>query len=260
MSETHDQEQRRLGLPADTNVTPASSPAEPMVDGRGTRASLSTGVLLSEFGERVGRPVRRTGPALRRPLLPTAAAPPDGLPPTVRQLLAGLAIADPAAPTRAHAIARYATVIAAVLAPASELARIRHAALLCNIGLAAVPHEILQKTEELTPAERQLIRRHPILGAEMLHDHADLADLILLVLHHHEDYDGGGYPYGLSGEWIPLGARVIRVAETYDALLQPRPYRPALSPPDALIALRAGMGRHFDSRCVTALTTYLARG
>jgi len=144
------------------------------------------------------------------------------------------------------------------LAPASAVSRIRQAALLCNIGLVAVPRTLLEQTAPLTPDELQMIRRHPILGAELLHGHAALADLILPVLHHHEDVNGGGYPYGLSGDWIPLGARIIRVAETYDALLRARPYRPALAPAEALATIRAGAGQQFDPRCVTALAAHLA--
>lgn len=137
--------------------------------------------------------------------------------------------------------------------------RIRNAALLCNIGLTAVPQEVLAKVDALTPAEQQLIRRHAIHGAEILQGVAALRDEVVLVLHHHEDYDGGGYPYGVSGDWIPLGARILRVAETYDALLQARPYRSALTPADALAVLHAGGGRDFDPRCVTALESYLTR-
>ena len=248
MDTPHDQGSRRP-LP----------PAAPGAAQRGNEVGPSTGMLLARFGERVGQPPPpRPARAARRPLLPTAVAP-DAVPLVVQTLLNTLAASDPAAPTRAHAIAEYAVTIARSLAPANEVPRIRQAALLCNIGMAAVPREVVQQAVELTPDEQQLVRRHPIHGAELLHEHAALADLILPVLHHHEDYDGGGYPYGLSGEWIPLGARIIRVAETYDALLQPRPYRPALAPADALAALHAGTGRHFDPRCVATLAVHVAR-
>ena len=177
----------------------------------------------------------------------------------VLTLLKQIAAWDTNAVERARAVARYAVAIAGALASPVEVPRIRNAALLCNIGLTAVPQEVLAKVDALTPAEKQLIRRHAIHGAEILQGVTALRDEVVLVLHHHEDYDGGGYPYGVSGDWIPLGARIIRVAETYDALLQARPYRPALTLADALAALHAGGGRDFDPRCVTALESYLTR-
>lgn len=235
---------------------------------KASREQLSTGQLLTKLGHRVGQPMRRIAPPRRRPLLPAQAASPVQSSPVPAQdarlaavvsLLKEIAAWDDGAVERARAVARYAVAIAGALAPAVELPRIRNAALLCNVGLTAVPQEVLVKIDALTPAEHQLIRRHAIHGAEILQGIPALRDEVVLVLHHHEDYDGGGYPYGVSGDWIPLGARIIRVAETYDALLQARPYRPALTPADALVALHAGSGSNFDPRCVAALATYLAR-
>lgn len=257
MIPAHDREARRPAALGAGPATPANAEAVP--DGGGNRARLSTGTLLAELGEHVARPAGPTGPARRRPLLPTAVArDPDGLPTEAARLLGTLASVDPEEPARSHALARYATAMAGALAPASAVSRIRQAALLCNIGLVAVPRTLLEQTAPLTPDELQLIRRHPILGAELLHGHAALADLILPVLHHHEDVNGGGYPYGLSGDWIPLSARIIRVAETFDALRRPRPYRPALAPREARAILQAGAGKEFDSHCITALAAYLA--
>jgi HD-GYP domain-containing protein (c-di-GMP phosphodiesterase class II) len=193
------------------------------------------------------------------PALDAGGAGQDACVAAVVTLLKQIAAWDKNAVERARVVARYAVAIAGALAPAAEMPRIRNAALLCNIGLMAVPQEVLTKVDALSPAEQQLIRRHAIHGAEMLQEIPPLRDEVVLVLHHHEDYDGGGYPYGVSGDWIPLGARIIRVAETYDALLQPRPYRPALTPAEALSTLSAGSERYFDPHCVAALTTYLSR-
>jgi len=252
----HDREARRtVPLAAVSAITPDAE----VVPVGGGRARLSTGALLTELGELVARPAVPPRPSRRRPLLPTVAArDPDGLPPEAARLLGTLASVDPEEPARSHALARYAMAMAGALAPAAEGARIQQAALLCNIGLVAIPQEIVQRAGVLTSDEQRMIRRHPILGAELLHEHTALADFILPVLHHHEDYDGGGYPYGLSGDWIPLGARIIRVAETYDALLRARPYRPALAPAEALAIMRAGEGHQFDPRCVAALAAHLA--
>ncbi|HEY8601529.1 MAG TPA: HD domain-containing phosphohydrolase [Thermomicrobiales bacterium] len=232
-----------------------------------SREQLSTGALLTKLGNRVGQPVRPVAQSRRRPLLPVQAASPvptagasdqDARVSAVVTLLKQIAAWDADAVERARAVARYAVAIAGALAPPAEVPRIRNAALLCNIGLTAVPRELLAKVDALTPAEQQLIRRHAIHGAEILQEVVALRDEVVLVLHHHEDYDGGGYPYGVSGDWIPLGARIIRVAETYDALLQTRPFRPALTPGEALAELHAGSGRTFDPRCVAALATYLS--
>jgi len=191
---------------------------------------------------------------------PDAASPePDARLAAVMALLKQIAAWDTTAVENARAVARYAVAIGGALATPAEISRIRNAALLCNIGLTAVPQEVLAKVDALTDTEQQLIRRHAIHGAEILQGIPSLREEVVLVLHHHEDYDGGGYPYGVSGDWIPLGARIIRVAETYDALLRVRPYRPALPAAEALTALHAGSGRTFDPRCVAALATYLAR-
>ena len=258
-----------MDMPHDHDVRrPSAATAAPTGSDRAIGEHLSTGALLTNLGDRVGRPVRPIGPSRRRPLLPVQAASPaldlglseqDARISAVMALLQRIAAWDKTAVERARAVARYAVAIAGALAPSVEVPRIRNAALLCNIGLTAVPREVLAKVDALTPAEQQLIRRHAIHGAEILQGVAALRDEVVLVLHHHEDYDGGGYPYGVSGDWIPLGARIIRVAETYDALLQARPYRPALTPADALAALHAGSGRNFDPRCVAALVSYLAR-
>jgi HD-GYP domain-containing protein (c-di-GMP phosphodiesterase class II) len=246
---------------------PIGSDVEPAARKRASREELSTGELLTKLGNRVGQPVRRAAPA-RKPLLSAkdaASAPDSGVPEQDSRLAAVVGLLkqieawDKSAVERARSVARYAVAIAGTLAPAAELPRIRNAALLCNVGLMSVPREVLTKVEALTPAEQQLIRRHAIYGADILQGTAPLRDELVLVLHHHEDYDGGGYPYGVSGDWIPLGARIIRVAETYDALLQPRPYRPALTPAEALSTLQTGSGRYFDPYCVAALATYLAR-
>lgn len=255
-------------MPQDHNApNPAAANTPQKGSGRTGKENLSTGALLTNLSNRVGQPARR-GQAPRRPLLPVQAAvpAPEAAVPdreprfaAVVSLLKQLAAWDKDAVERARAVARYAVAIAGAVAPAAEMPRIRNAALLCNIGVMAVPQEVLGKIGALSDAEQLVVRRHPIHGAEILQELPALRDEVVLVLHHHEDYDGGGYPYGLSGAWIPLGARIIRVAETYDAMLQVRPFRPALTPAEALAELHAGSERHFDPRCVAALATYLSR-
>ncbi len=251
-------------------VPQSQSLAEQVGIGRFSSASFTTAELCARVGERVTGTVQPAIARKGRLLLPTqvvapakqavVAVAPLGLPEAVLRLLDEIEVYDPVGPGRAHTVAQYAVGIAGTLAPDAEIARIRHAALLCNIGLAAVPRAILQKIGSLTLDEQRVVRRHPIRSAELLHDIPALRELILLVLHHHEAYDGSGYPYGLSGDWIPRGARIIRVAESYEALLRAQPYRPALTPPEALAMLHAASGEQLDAGCVAALVAWLDRG
>jgi len=260
------EERRQLVTDAATAAQQTRSLAEQVGIGRFSNASLNTAELCARVGDRVTRAALPDTPRKGRGLLPTqgvatttrAAAP--GLPEAVLRLLDEIDAYDPAAPGRAHTVAQYAVGIAGSLAADAEIARIRHAALLCNIGLAAVPRTILNHAGPLTADEQRVMRRHPIRSAELLDDIPALRELILLVLHHHEACDGSGYPYGLSGEWIPRGARIIRVAESYEALMRSQPYRPALAPPEALAVLHAASGAQLDSASVAALVTWLDRG
>ena len=108
-----------------------------------------------------------------------------------------------------------------------ESPQIEFGFLLHDIGKVAVPDAILFKTSRLTDEEYTLIAQHPVVGAEILRDVDFLGEGKLVVRHHHERWDGTGYPDGLAGEEIPLAARVFSVADTLDALTTDRPYRPA---------------------------------
>ena len=167
---------------------------------------------------------------------------------------------EPFAKGRARTVARSAGALAEALLPAEEVNAIRIGALLSDIGMLSVAEAILQKTDTLTPEEQQTIRLHPSFGAEILLHVPQLTSIVPLVLHHHEDDNGGGYPSGLSGDWIPHGARIIRVVDAYDALTSLRPYRAVYSPAEALNILSTGAGVQFDPRIVTAFRLILRRG
>lgn len=139
-----------------------------------------------------------------------------------------------------------------LLLPTAEIDAIRIAALFCNIGLVRVPGTVLHKAGSLTETERQLIHQHPRLGAEMLATVPQLRAAIPLVLYHHEFWNGEGYPYRLRGEQIPLAARIIHVAEAYEALTHVRPYRRAYTTEEAEQMLLEGIGELFESRIVRA--------
>jgi ribonuclease P protein subunit RPR2 len=124
--------------------------------------------------------------------------------------------------------------------------------LLHDVGKVAVPDAILFKPDRLTAEEYLRVARHPVVGAQILHDVAFLGDGLEVVLHHHERWDGGGYPDGLAGESIPLAARVFAVADTLDALTSDRPYRQATSWLQARGIINAECGTQFDPAVIDA--------
>jgi HD-GYP domain-containing protein (c-di-GMP phosphodiesterase class II) len=124
--------------------------------------------------------------------------------------------------------------------------------LLHDVGKVAVPDAILFKSSSLTEEEYSLVRRHPVIGSEILRDIDFLGEGKLVVRHHHERWDGRGYPDGLEGDTIPLAARVFAVADALDALTTDRPYRPASSFADARREVLRGAGSQFDPVVVAA--------
>ena len=132
--------------------------------------------------------------------------------------------------------------------------------LLHDLGNVGVDDELFMAPRKLTDAEVQQMRGHTSIGAEILREVGALRHLMAGPLYHHERYDGGGYPQGLVGEGIPLLARVVAVAEAFDAVRSARPYRAAMSLPEALAHVRSGEGSAFDPRVVNALLTAYQRG
>ncbi len=129
-----------------------------------------------------------------------------------------------------------------------------------DIGKIGLPETLLEKSGPLEPDERRLIELHPVTGAEILEKGGASAELISGVRHHHERYDGGGYPSGLCGEGIPLIARIISVADAYDAMVSDRPYRRALGKELAINRLIERRGSQFDPRVIDAFVSCIAPG
>jgi diguanylate cyclase (GGDEF)-like protein len=138
------------------------------------------------------------------------------------------------------------------------LRTLRFGAIFHDIGKIAVPEEILNKRGSLTEEEWEVTKRHPVAGERILASVEFLADVRPLVRHEHERWDGSGYPDGLAGEEIPLGARIILACDAYDAMTSDRPYRTAMSAEQAHEELRRGAATQFDPRVVVALLDLLA--
>ena len=141
-----------------------------------------------------------------------------------------------------------------------ELELLGHAALFHDIGKLAVPDAILLKPASLTDEEWALMTKHAAEGASIINRLGFLNDAVPAIRHHHERWDGTGYPDGLVGEEIPLGARIIHVADAFDSMLSTRVYRPALRLSEALAELRGKAGTQFCPRCVGALEGLVDRG
>ena len=145
----------------------------------------------------------------------------------------------------------YATQIARMLNfPQQKVEAVRQAAVLHDLGKIGISDEILLKNCKLSPQEYEEIKKHPQIAADILRPIKFLHSVIPLILYHHERWDGKGYPTGLSGDMIPMGARIISVADVYQALTSNRPYRKAFSKEDAIKILKDGAGSQFDPRIV----------
>jgi HD-GYP domain-containing protein (c-di-GMP phosphodiesterase class II) len=167
---------------------------------------------------------------------------------------------DPYVHGHGRRVSSYAGRIARELSLSSnEIGKIEAAALVHDVGKIYTPREILHKPGRLTDRELAIVKLHPRDGAELLGGVGD-AEIAEIVLHHHERLDGHGYPDGIGGEEIPLGARIIAVADTFDAITSTRSYRPARSHKEAIDVLSGESGKQLDADVVAAfLACYAAR-
>jgi HD-GYP domain-containing protein (c-di-GMP phosphodiesterase class II) len=177
---------------------------------------------------------------------------------TVELLAATVDRRDPYTYNHSARVGIYAATLAAhVGLPEGLIAEIGAAGTVHDLGKVAVPDEVLLSPRTFTEEERKLVQLHATVGGELL-GHLDLYDRVRrLVRHHHERFDGRGYPDGLTGEAIPLGARVIAVADAFDAMTSDRPYRKALPLEVAVRELRDGAGRQFDPTLAVAFCELL---
>jgi putative nucleotidyltransferase with HDIG domain len=175
-------------------------------------------------------------------------------------LVAALEAKDPHTERHSTQVAIYAEQLAIAAGLGStELEVLVIAALLHDIGKIAVPDAILLKPGRLTPPEFEIIKLHPARGVEILRRMGFLERELPLVLHHHEWYNGRGYPAGLSGEAIPLGARILQVADSIDAMLSPRTYKKAIGVEEAIAELHRWRGIQFDPAIADSAVAMLER-
>jgi len=176
----------------------------------------------------------------------------------VRSLAAAVDVRDGYTHTHSNLVSELSAAIARrIRLPAAEVARISVGALLHDVGKIGIPDAILTKESCLSPEEWSCVRQHPILGRRIIEQAPELMDVMPLVLHHQEHYDGTGYPQQLRGEEIPLGARIIAAADAYHAIRSDRPYRSGRTHREALKEIRRCSGGQFDPQVVDALVAIL---
>jgi diguanylate cyclase (GGDEF)-like protein len=170
-------------------------------------------------------------------------------------LLRALQERNPDLAQRHAAVARLAGAVGDRIGlPAEERAQLRQAAELHDVGKLAIPEEVLHTPGPLGPEEWAFVRRHPLIGERIIGAAPALAGAAKLVRSTHERFDGNGYPDGLAGEQIPLGARIIAVCDAFTAMTSPRPYAPQLTVPESIAELRRSAGTHFDPTVVDAFS------
>lgn len=166
---------------------------------------------------------------------------------TVRALASAIDARDPYTGGHVDRVASYATALGGELELGeADLRAVEVGALLHDVGKIAVPDGVLRKAAPLDEAEWALMRQHPVVGANLVRGLAALQPALPAILHHHERYDGTGYPHGLSGPNIPPLARLVTIVDAFDAMLTDRPYRKGLAVDLATEHLEEGAGSQFD--------------
>ena len=172
---------------------------------------------------------------------------------TLQALVTALDFRDNETQGHSYRVVQYAVLVAeALTVSAEELTWIRRGAILHDVGKIGIADSVLRKPGKLDPSEWEEMRKHPEMGYRMLRRIRFLEPALDIVLCHQERFDGSGYPRGLKGEEIPLGARIFAVVDTFDAMTSDRPYRAALSIDTARDEIRDWSGRQFDPRVVEA--------
>lgn len=180
---------------------------------------------------------------------------------TVRSLSQALEAKDEYTSGHAHRVAYFSIILAQELGlKPKEVENVELSALLHDIGKIGVPEDILTKPAKVTDEEYEEIKKHPVHGFKILEPMEQLEDVLPGIMHHHERWDGKGYPDGLKGEEIPVTARIVCVADAFDAMTSTRPYRKALPDEEGLKRLKEAAGTQFDPKVVEALCKAYDKG
>lgn len=177
---------------------------------------------------------------------------------TVKSIIEALDAKDSFTLGRSRRVAFYALKIVNKMAlTQAEASKIELAGLLHDIGMIGVAEEILNKTQKLTDEEYNKIKMHVQYSVKILKDIKQLYEITEIIKYHHEYYNGCGYPYGLKGEEIPLGSRIIAIADAYDSMVSKRAYRTGLTSDEAVEILKQGAGKQFDPNLVQIFISIL---
>jgi putative nucleotidyltransferase with HDIG domain len=177
---------------------------------------------------------------------------------TIKALSTAIEAKEPYLKGHSQNVSRYAVLIGKALKlPQEDVDSLELAGILHDIGKIGVDDSILKKKGPLTKRERKAIEKHPVIGAKIIESVTALGPAIETVLYHHERWDGHGYPKGLAGEEIPLLARILGIADAYDAMTTERVYRPALTQEEAVQELKSQAGKQFDPRLVKVFVQIL---
>jgi putative nucleotidyltransferase with HDIG domain len=180
---------------------------------------------------------------------------------SIRALAAAIDAKDPYTRGHSERVARYSSLVAREMGLSSEdVRRVRLSALLHDVGKIGIDDRILRKPTALTEEEFEIMKSHPVKGAAIMEAIPQLRDVIPGMKHHHERWEGGGYPEGLRGEDIPLQARIVSVADTFDAMTTTRPYQRAMDIRFVFQRLRDLAGNRFDPSVVEALIQSYEKG
>ncbi|MBR1977279.1 HD domain-containing protein [bacterium] len=177
---------------------------------------------------------------------------------TIKAITEALDAKDQYTAGRSRRVTFYASKLAQKLGFSnSEAGKIELAGLLHDIGMIGVTEEILHKTEQLTPQEFNEIKRHVFHSIKILEDIKQLEGVVEIIKYHHEHYDGTGYPFGLEGEEIPIGSRIIAIADAFDGILSNRAYKQKASLEEAQAELKELAGSQFDPKLIEIFETIL---
>lgn len=180
---------------------------------------------------------------------------------SVRMLAAAIDAKDPYTRGHSERVARYSIGIGKNLAlPEKEMRNLRISALLHDVGKIGIDDRILRKPGALSDDEFEVMKQHPAKGAAIMSGVAQLIDIIPGMKYHHEKWSGGGYPDGLEGEAIPMQARIVAIADTFDAMTTNRPYQKAMELSYVVDKIKSFAGTRFDPRVVDAFVTAVKRG